>query len=370
MPDRNTYLQQILGRNNPYTTSARIMSLNPYQARPSDSIGTVLGVGLGQAALTAVLGGLAKRQNREQMQLINDNMNSLYTDPENFTNPGIDSEAFQYLKNQALEERRAIGIKRMLDVEKRMLDIGDQQYLMDAKAQQDIIAESPEYRREVLASFLGRKGEGSPIETKPSVSDYMVQGKTRDDFKRDEDRSFTIFEKVRATPEVKEFRYVDQGLRALKEAIQDPSPVADAEIIRRGIQAIEPGLAVRLDDQQALEGATSIPSQLKQAMMKAITGGPSLTETQRIGILRIAERAHQQKAVDYNDTITRFQKVAKRNNLDLQTAVPFELAKVGSGYTPYPTEDEASPAPAPTPQGIPGVSREAIIAELKRRGAM
>lgn len=114
---------------------------------------------------------------------------------------------------------------------------------------------------------------------------------------------------------VTEFEMADQGLRALEQAVLDPSAMSSVEIVRRAIQAIEPGLAVRTDDQTAIENSRSLTSNFKSKLKSALSGEGGLTADDRYNLLNIARRARTQKAKDFNSRLTRYSTIASNSGL-------------------------------------------------------
>jgi hypothetical protein len=135
---------------------------------------------------------------------------------------------------------------------------------------------------------LRDKAEKDQIRTEDKrVQSVNIERSMRNDFIKD--------------PIVRDYLYAKEGLGALEKAVKDPRPIADVEITRRGIQAIEPGLAVREDDQRAITLSTSLPDWAKQIMLSSLAGESRMTPEQRQGILDIAKRAQIEKAKSYND---------------------------------------------------------------------
>ena len=100
--------------------------------------------------------------------------------------------------------------------------------------------------------------------------------------------------------------------------------MSDVELTRRAIQAIEPGLAVRTDDQTAIAQSQSIPNVLKGKLARAINGESSLSPDERSALVAIAERAHKQKLADYTDIYNNYSKIVEGNNFTMQNVIPYK----------------------------------------------
>lgn len=98
----------------------------------------------------------------------------------------------------------------------------------------------------------------------------------------------------------KEYRESESGFRAMVKAWHDKGGTSDYELIRRAAQAVEPGLAVRKDDQDSIQQAASLLGETEQTIKAAMTGTTKLTDDVRDGIMRIAQRAVSERAVEYN----------------------------------------------------------------------
>lgn len=117
-------------------------------------------------------------------------------------------------------------------------------------------------------------------------------------------------------PEVKDFSNVMRSADALTKAIEDKSSVSDQELVRRAIQMIEPGMAVREGEQKAVGLSQSIPEAWKGELDKALTGGTALSDDVRAGIKRIAKRAYDAQAKTYEKTRKFYEEQATKRGFD------------------------------------------------------
>lgn len=153
---------------------------------------------------------------------------------------------------------------------------------------------------------------GAPTSGKKTVEQYMKEFQGNKELadaaaKRDmeapdrkESDLVALRTKFESDPEVQLFQSVDIGFKAMQKAYEDKSGTSDVELTRRGIQAIEPGLAVRTDDQTAIANSSSIPDSWKTFMQGALTGQSKLPPEVREGLMRIAERSYNEHAQVFN----------------------------------------------------------------------
>lgn len=154
-------------------------------------------------------------------------------------------------------------------------------------------------------------------------------------------------------PEVKDFKLISTGYSALLEAMKDPEGTSDFELIRRAAQAVEPGLAVRKDDQDSIERAPSFFKGFEAAVRGALYGETRLTPEVRQGLLRIAERSYNANAKKFNKTREFYTQQLEKRKLDPTALTPMPIAEL--------VESSLNKA-------IP--DKEAAIAELRRRGKL
>jgi hypothetical protein len=115
------------------------------------------------------------------------------------------------------------------------------------------------------------------------------------------DRITTLRKEFSGLPEVQTFKMSDTGFKSMLRALQDPTATSDVELTRAAIQAIEPGLAVRTDDQSAISQSASLPDSYKAMMSRALTGESGLTADVRNGLYRIAARRYNANGAKFNE---------------------------------------------------------------------
>jgi len=117
-------------------------------------------------------------------------------------------------------------------------------------------------------------------------------------------------------PEVKNYGLIKIAAETVGAAVQDPSAVADQELVRRAVQLIEPGMAVREGEQAAVAASQSIPEQFKGQLNKVLRGEGSLGPQLRQGVLRIAERSYTANTRAYTQAKDFYEKRAIERGLE------------------------------------------------------
>lgn len=130
------------------------------------------------------------------------------------------------------------------------------------------------------------------------------------------DRQMDLRKEFSGKLEIQDFVASDIGFRSLKKAFLDNSGASDQELVRGGIQAIEPGMAVREGEQAALASSASIPEAWKAELTGALTGQSKLSDTTRQGIMRIAQRRYNAHAENFNIAREFYRKEAQNQQLN------------------------------------------------------
>jgi hypothetical protein len=104
--------------------------------------------------------------------------------------------------------------------------------------------------------------------------------------------------------DVKKFSVVESSANALSKALQDQGAVSDLELVRRAVQMIEPGMAVREGEQSAVMNSQSIPDAWKGQLTKALEGGTGMNQDVRDGIKALATRAYDAQRAQYDKAYT------------------------------------------------------------------
>lgn len=361
MADEQDLFNQLISGNNNYLVPRAAIGGFKYNQQPGDSTGKVLGIAAGQSLLTGILDGLARKKALEENNKLTSVLGSLANDPLNTPNPGFAPDRFGQM--QLLFQKANIERDQALAQKVQEAKIAGNQQLVN-----EVTKDIPAVRRAVLEQYglasspsavptgsgagqedfnqalkggakpaidLAPKAVTQEADRMPSLEEYLAAGGTAANYQNE--RSYNLdlrktkisqeenlrkeFSKL---PQVAEFLYTDQGLRAIKEAVKDNRAMSDVELTRRAIQAIEPGLAVRTDDQTAIANSQSIPNMLKGKLASALNGETALSETDRSALVAIAERAHTQKLADYTDIYNNYSKIVEGNNFTMQNVIPYK----------------------------------------------
>ena len=148
--------------------------------------------------------------------------------------------------------------------------------------------------------------------TKPEREALAAQQKLNEEkLKRTDD----LRKEFSGLPEVKNFSLIDTAAKVVAKAVKDPNAVATQELVRRAVQLIEPGMAVREGEQAAIMASQSIPDRLKGELSRAFAGEGGLSAPTREGIMRIAERAYQAQSERYKTTKDYYEGLARERGL-------------------------------------------------------
>lgn len=131
-----------------------------------------------------------------------------------------------------------------------------------------------------------------------------------------EDETDKLRKEFTGLPEVKNYSMIDTAAKTVTKALADPSAVSDQELVRRTIQLIEPGMAVREGEQAAVAASQSIPEKWKGALNKSLKGGTALNPQVREGIARLAQRAFEGHKEKYDTALGFYKNQAIAKKLD------------------------------------------------------
>lgn len=160
----------------------------------------------------------------------------------------------------------------------------------------------------------------------------------------------------------KKYRLQSEGFESLIEAFKDKHAVSDYELVRRGAQSIEPGLAVRRDDQEGIENSTSTWGAFGAKVRKQLRSESGLSDDTREAILRMAARSISKASPAYDSVRNQFLARAKEYNLDPDRIVVFGPAKTPEEYFPGFNFGGGGSSLKP----MPGESREQFKARMMR----
>jgi len=322
----------------PYGTAAStIASATPNLINPYGSTGQAIGIALGGTLISSLLGYQARQQAADQSLQAARLGTSLL-------GAATPQERLGIIEStpDALMQSKLLGLNTQLLGQERLVQALRQQRQAEAPFEVDIkraqelgvslpaLAEIDKERSARRATILAQ--------TAPSVGTAMPSGATdilgmpetyeyltkpeREALKFKQEAEVKKTEQVdalrkefSALPEVKNYSLIDNAAKVVTQAVKDPSSVATQELVRRAVQLIEPGMAVREGEQAAIIASQSIPDRLKGELTRAFAGEGGLSEPTREGILRIAERAYNTQADRYKVTKDYYEGLAKERNL-------------------------------------------------------
>jgi len=170
----------------------------------------------------------------------------------------------------------------------------------------------PEAASQVDAASILARPEAQQVLTKPEREALAAQAKLTADRRGEAD---TLRKEFNALPEVKNFSLIDTAAKVVSKAVEDPSAVATQELVRRAVQLIEPGMAVREGEQAAIMASQSIPDRFKGELEQALSGQGGLQAETRAGIMRIAQRAYEAQADRYKATKDFYEGIAEERGI-------------------------------------------------------
>lgn len=267
----------------------------------------------GKTFLSALLGNYARQDASDQLSKVVSVLPQLGASPNSVAVPeGVDADAFNVLKGKA-----ALGDMMASVLGKQQKEVAKNKVLGELEAYG--------YKAPETITEGGTGGaQGPKIEEIPGTPQFeAAQKRTKESF----DNERTLNNDFTKDKTVQDFKYKEQGLKALSEAYKDISGTSDFELIRRGAQMVEPGLAVRADDQQSIIGAASALGMSVAAVKAAIEGNTKLDPKVRSGIMRIAQRAYNSTLDDYNTVRNNYVTRAADNMLNPAKVVPYGEGK-------------------------------------------
>ncbi len=277
---------------------------------------TAAGVGtFAKAFLGGLMNNYAQQQANQQVSQVLGAMPQLRADPLGMTAPeGVDAGAFDMLRGRAALANEA-----------------RQSALDQTLASRGVFLDSPELS-ERFGQILGRQqaaqakgqiqgqiqawGQGDPSSIPDSPQFKLKQ--------QGEERLIGLRKEFNSLEPVKNFSKAAQAASAISGALKDTGKVADQELVRYSIQMIEPGMAVREGEQNAVAASQSIPEEWKAKVTSALEGKSQLGPEIREGLKRLAERAYSSHKGLYDQAFGLYGKEAELQGLD-----PNRLSYIG-----------------------------------------
>ena len=373
--------------------------MTPQLISPYSSTGQAIGISLGSVLLQSLLGYQARQQAASDTLELNSLANQLMTKatPEARTEfiSGVSEPGYQSrlstlstaLMQQEIARQAELTAKRgvaELEVDMaRAKEMGvpfsqlsefDKQrearraalFGTTPSATRDVFAAPTIGSQEDAAGILARP-EAQQLLTKPEREALAAQAKLTSDRRGEAD---SLRKEFNALPEVKNFSLIDTAAKVVSQAVKDPSAVATQELVRRAVQLIEPGMAVREGEQAAIMASQSIPDRVKGELQRALQGEGGLQAETRAGIMRIAQRAYEAQAERYKATKDFYEGLATERG----------IPKKAISYIGEPQQWETIAGPAQTAtnkqsqlsdilQQLQSTTDPAKIQELKQRAA-
>jgi hypothetical protein len=318
--------------------------MTPQLINPYGSTGQAIGIGLGSVLLQSLLGYQARQQAASDTLELNTLANQLMTkatpeartefiggvsDPRNQARLSTLSTAL--MQQEAARQAELTTKRGLVELEvdsARAKEMGvPLAQLSELDKQREarraaLFGTTPSVTGEMLtvpeaasqvdaASILARP-EAQQVLTKPEREALAAQAKLTADRRGEAD---TLRKEFNALPEVKNFSLIDTAAKVVSKAVEDPSAVATQELVRRAVQLIEPGMAVREGEQAAIMASQSIPDRFKGELEQALSGQGGLQAETRAGIMRIAQRAYEAQADRYKATKDFYEGIAEERGI-------------------------------------------------------
>lgn len=378
--------------DNPYGQAAgTIASATPGLINPYGSTGQAIGIALGGTLISSLLGYQA-RQEAAQQSL---ESARLGTSLLGAITPQDRLGIIERTPDASMQSK-LLGLNSQLLGQERLVEALRQQKLAEAPIEIDIkraqelgvslpeLAQIDKERSARRAGLLAQTtssattampGGATDLLATPETYEYLTKPE-REALKFKQDTEVKKTEQVDALrkefsglPEVKNYSLIDNAAKIVTKAVKDPSSVATQELVRRAVQLIEPGMAVREGEQAAIMASQSIPDRLKGELTRAFAGEGGLSEPTREGILRIAERAYTAQADRYKVTKDYYEGMAKERNLPSNKISYLGEAPSWEKITSSEPSSSKQSTLSSILQEMKGTTDPAKIAELKQRAA-
>ena len=378
--------------DNPYGQAAgTIASATPGLINPYGSTGQAIGIALGGTLISSLLGYQA-RQEAAQQSL---ESARLGTSLLGAITPQDRLGIIERTPDASMQSK-LLGLNSQLLGQERLVEALRQQKLAEAPIEIDIkraqelgvsLPELAQIDKERSARRAGLSaqttssattampGGATDLLAAPETYEYLTKPE-REALKFKQDAEVKKTEQVDALrkefsglPEVKNYSLIDNAAKIVTKAVKDPSSVATQELVRRAVQLIEPGMAVREGEQAAIMASQSIPDRLKGELTRAFAGEGGLSEPTREGILRIAERAYTAQADRYKVTKDYYEGMAKERNLPSNKISYLGEAPSWEKITSSEPSSSKQSTLSSILQEMKGTTDPAKIAELKQRAA-
>jgi len=284
-------------------------SLNAWQPDYSQMNATESGLSsFGKAFLSGLAQNYAQNRAAEQLNSVVSILPQLSADPYNTPMPqGVDAGSFGLLRGGAVLN------KQILDANSAAQRGADLKDLIKAIAPEAIKTGAISMDQVLGAAKTGNLDQlTSGQQPDPLKNPNSPQYKLSQDQQKSLDELRDKFNKL---PEVQSFSQVQRAASAMAGALKDKGAPSDLELTRYAILMIEPGMAVREGEQQAVLKSSSIPDQWKGELNKSLENGTALSDTVRAGLKRLASRAYEAQKMGYEKALTYHQGLAEGRGL-------------------------------------------------------
>jgi hypothetical protein len=157
------------------------------------------------------------------------------------------------------------------------------------------------------------------------------------------DRESGLRREFNTLPQVKDFATRSAGLGTVLASAADPSPAGDISLIFAYMKMLDPNSVVREGEFATAQSAGSIPETIWAKYNQALEG-TRLADTVRQDFVDRAKRIYNSAAQDFGKVYSRYEDIAKRNQLDPSRALidyrftpeaqQLPLSAVDMGVTP------------------------------------
>jgi hypothetical protein len=287
--DLNAYQEDALS-NNFFAQAAPIVSGFKFN-KQNWSPGQDFGISLAQSFLGGLMGNYGRSQVSDQVKKVARVLPSLYDNPLGVQAPeGLDSSAWNRLQSTAAVKKA----QQEASIQNTMQELGMTALGAGLKKKAEIIGENSAY------GFEGADNPNSP--SYKSNKDKL-------------DSLDSIRDKFNKLPEVQSYSLVNKAAQAMAGALKDKGGPSDLELVRYAVQMIEPGMAVREGEQQAVLQSGSIPDQWKGELSKSLKNGTAISDTVRDGLKRLASRSYDAQKSGYEKALTYHQGLVEGRKL-------------------------------------------------------
>lgn len=126
----------------------------------------------------------------------------------------------------------------------------------------------------------------------------------------------SLRKEVRGQKAFTDFQLLGNYSEAMSKALEDTNAMSDLELVRYSILSIEPGMAVREGEQEAVSNSPSIPDQYRGIMQNVLEGKFKLTASAREGLAKLMKRSYEAKKTAYDNLLTDYKTIAAEKGLD------------------------------------------------------